>query len=527
MPLPKKLLFYALLTVLTLAALEGMARLAYFLAFDQWYRANRTATPAADSSPDFARQPYWWRIQHPLHGYTDPAPKDDLNRQPPRPGTGDVVLIALAGGSVAESLFPFLDQALSRHFAANNLTRRPVLLRLAMQGMKQPQQTIAAAHLLAAGGHFDILVNLDGHNEIANTRINLNSAVFPFFPIHWDKDADLTAAETLLVGQIGILRRQQAELTRAAGSRLRYTAVFALLQRHRLQRTADRITQLNHALAATQTAYGLERRGPRYPFRWQSPELTRQETQAWYRASLLLSELAQLAGAEYYHFLQPSQYVPNSKSLTAAELACCYQADGADAAEHRAAYPQLLALGAQLQRQGVNYRDLNGIFADNYETLYMDKCCHFNERGRELLAAAIVQQLAPALRRAAAAPPPLSPLTPAAPSQTNELLINADFQVYRAAGRRLLYSKADCSPADTADRFFLHITPADPADLPPDRRQYGFDNRDFRFADAGTVFNGKCIVELPLPHYPITSLRTGQYIYGGAELWAGEYRFPK
>ena len=37
MTLRKKVLFYALLTLFTLAAVEGMARLAYYLAFAEFY----------------------------------------------------------------------------------------------------------------------------------------------------------------------------------------------------------------------------------------------------------------------------------------------------------------------------------------------------------------------------------------------------------------------------------------------------------------------------------------------------------
>ena len=521
MPLPKKFLFYCLLAALTLAALEGMSRLAYFLAFDEWYSVE-TALSVADSTP--LRELYW-RINHPFYSYTYPSATDDLNLMPPRPGADDTVVIALVGGSVAQNIVPNLRQALKRHFAANDLPRRPVLVWLAMRGMKHPQQSIVAANTLSLGGDFAILVNLDGHNEIVEGPDNLKADVFPFFPIHWHKGAGLTPAETLLVGRIGALRQQQVELARAAAGPFRYTALFALPQRYRLQRNATRISQLNHALAAARTAYELEKHGPRPAFP-PAADLPREQAQAWYRGSLLLAQLAQLAGAEYYHFQQPSQYVPGAKPLTAAELACCYVSGGPPETYYRETYPLLLPLGEKLQQQGVNYRDLNGVFADNHATLYMDKCCHFNEQGKELLSAALVERLAPALRRAATGPPPVSALDPAALPRTEELLIDSAFQVYRRSGRRLLYVKADCAPPDTRSPFFLHIIPANPAHLPPGRREYGFNNHDFPFAPAGIMLNNQCIAEQPLPAYPIAAIRTGQYAYDGAELWSGEYHFP-
>ena len=87
---------------------------------------------------------------------------------------------------------------------------------------------------------------------------------------------------------------------------------------------------------------------------------------------------------------------------------------------------------------------------------------------------------------------------------------------------RLLYLRENCAAADTAAGFFLHIVPENPADLPGDRRDAGFANLDFAFARWGGLFDGKCLATVPLPEYPIKSLRTGQYIPGQGEVWAAE-----
>ena len=84
-----------------------------------------------------------------------------------------------------------------------------------------------------------------------------------------------------------------------------------------------------------------------------------------------------------------------------------------------------------------------------------------------------------------------------------------DFDVYMR-GNSLAYLKEPCAPADADARFFLHITPADPSDLPADRRDRGFANLDFRFADRGVYAGGKCVAERELPGYAIARIRTGQ-----------------
>ena len=86
----------------------------------------------------------------------------------------------------------------------------------------------------------------------------------------------------------------------------------------------------------------------------------------------------------------------------------------------------------------------------------------------------------------------------------------------------LIYLRETCAAADTAAGFFLHIIPEDVANLPVDRQAAGFANLDFAFNRWGGHFDGKCLVAVPLPDYPIKELRTGQYIPGQGEVWAAE-----
>ena len=86
----------------------------------------------------------------------------------------------------------------------------------------------------------------------------------------------------------------------------------------------------------------------------------------------------------------------------------------------------------------------------------------------------------------------------------------------------LTYVKEPCALADTAAQFFLHISPADAADLPRWRRQYGFDNRDFDFEWRGVMFDGKCLATVSLPGYAVAGIRTGQHISGQGEIWSVE-----
>ena len=531
MPFRKKVLYYGLMLFLTLLALEGMARLAYYAAYGQGYGGGPDAPGDSISPPPtIARELAPPTIPHPLYGFTDSSMGHALNALPPTQRRAGTAVIGLFGGSVAEEVNPFLQRELSRYFAANGLARQPIVRALATNSIKQPQQVMILSHTLLLGGEFDLIVNLDGFNEASLTAAqSMETGVFPFLPYKWRSFVGLTTAELLRAGRIGVLRREQARLAAAgATSPLRRSAVFGLANRWRRERIAAEIIQRNHDLAATKSYYSLEKYGPR---RWRETEeeLLPEAARVWYRSSAALARLAEMAGAEYYHFRQPNQYVPGAKPLSPAELESAYNPHWYPAILAARGYPQLRAISRDLSSQGINYFDLTGIFVDHPETLYRDKCCHLNARGNELLAAAMVRRLEPALLRLGGETPagPVSALTAARrPPEPDTLLFRGDFQVYRRGATRLRYVRENCTPADTEARFFLHLTPRDLTDLPPPRREADFDNRDFSFAEVGGRFwQGQCMLLFPLPGYPIAQLRTGQYAPGAGELWSGEFAF--
>ena len=87
----------------------------------------------------------------------------------------------------------------------------------------------------------------------------------------------------------------------------------------------------------------------------------------------------------------------------------------------------------------------------------------------------------------------------------------------------LVYTQERCDQEDAQNRFFLHIVPEHPDDLPENRREFGFDNLDFDFFLRGALFAGRCVAMVPLPDYAIASIRTGQFVRGEGELWSAEF----
>ena len=103
-------------------------------------------------------------------------------------------------------------------------------------------------------------------------------------------------------------------------------------------------------------------------------------------------------------------------------------------------------------------------------------------------------------------------------------IIRSDFDVY-LNGRRLIYINDQCDEIDIDNAFFLGIFPVDSNDLPESRRQHGFDNLDFAFADYGFGGGETCFAVRDLPEYPIKRIHTGQFITtedGWHSAWEGD-----
>ena len=96
------------------------------------------------------------------------------------------------------------------------------------------------------------------------------------------------------------------------------------------------------------------------------------------------------------------------------------------------------------------------------------------------------------------------------------------FDVRLTADGKLRYAREGCRPADTADPFFVQITPVDAADLLPAGAESGYNRHNFSFDRDGGSRDaaGRCVVEYELPDYAVADVVTGQYRpETGRQLW--------
>lgn len=428
-PLRKRLLFSAILAVSFLAALEALAWLTGNLVLGRTFSQGQIQERRGaliDSGGRVALRPNVRWVQdepvHPYLGFT-PALAGDRRRfslagatpaSVPR-RTPDRIVVALVGGSFArlfgEQGVPHLVARMGELPAFRGKTIDVV--NLAAGGYKQPQQLMSLAYMLALGAEFDVVINLDGFNDIAlHPTENAAAGVFPAYPRRWHQRVD----GLLQGGPLRLmLRRIQIEEWRAtlarASARLPwrhlYTAnlAYALLDGH----LARQVTSTDHQLL------GEEHSSASIPFVatgatlvfGSDAEMFAYLADLWQRCSRLMQGLATANGARYYHFLQPNQYVPGSKPMGSQERADAWVASNSYRRIVEMAYPKLQEVGRSLVATGVRFTDLTGAFATHAEAIYTDSCCHVNARGNAIVADLLLD----AIRRDVE-PPPAPPRRP-------------------------------------------------------------------------------------------------------------------
>lgn len=309
------------------------------------------------------------------------------------------VIIGVVGGSVASKFTclggEHLKECLrtSPSFADKEL----VVVNFALAGHKQPQQVMSLMYALSLGCEFDLLLNIDGFNEVTlYPSDNWAKGIFPLFPRGWHFTAASLPDPTSrrLLGQMTYYEEEREDWAVRFQGWGSFSPTWNLIWYLRDRSLANRAQRCAVALAEHKPDKRLPyaATGPWRYFRSEE-ELYAELVAIWKRCSLILQRVCQGHGIRYYHFLQPNQYDPGSKELTAEERKKAWQEFHTLRRGAEKGYPRLRLAGQALREEGVRFHDLSRIFVPRKETVYNDPCCHLNQRGNELLAEAIADVL--------------------------------------------------------------------------------------------------------------------------------------
>lgn len=425
-PRLKKLTFKLILLLLVLSMLEGVSCVGLKIVTggasseEVERRKAATAGEAVKGEPGAQGRKPNERVIHPFVGYlfrpgmppTDfttkkptrfPTEQCEVNRhgflsdgpflpQGPSPNT---VRVLITGGSVANNLF-----CKFRSEIAAALGKLPAyqgkafkFVALAFEGWRQPQQLQALSFYLAQGGEADLLLAVDGFNEVASQTVG-----FPYYPEHWRMLVGGTkdARQLGLIGRIEVYRDWRRDLARSMiGVSWPVTLNLSWALADRLLETRGdtanmKLAALVAAAAKTKADFRLD--GPQ---RGQitGRDMPRVGASVWRRSTLVMARLAQQAGIRAYFFLQPSLHMEGAKPLTGEEQALKKQGAPRYKLASDQGYSALEEGVTHLRSQGVKITNLSKVFKESPETLYVDSCCHFNAAGNRLMIQAMVEAM--------------------------------------------------------------------------------------------------------------------------------------
>jgi len=275
-------------------------------------------------------------------------------------------------------------------------------------GYKQPQQLMLLGYLFARGIRPDLVLEIDGFNEVALGNDNATRRLHPLYPpfIPWARLGSFGGASPeLLDAQLATWREwRRAERVAASASRspLLHSALIGrwTIRRLRCMRARWIEAQRGYMDLLGSQAGDEPWRGP--PFEEGPEAAPGRVARAWKDASLDMRALCAERGIAYVHVLQPTLHDEGSKPATQEELRVGTMLDTWREGV-RAGYPLLREAGEELRAQGVDFLDLSRAFSDVEQSVYYDGC-HFDDRGNEILAERIAEAVLAALERERARP---------------------------------------------------------------------------------------------------------------------------
>ena len=416
---PKKIIFSVALVFSLYLLLELFSYLSFFFIFKTWFSFGDMARErnallqtsqiaGTDKREDFLSKVIAsdkHTVIHPYYGFIG-IPHKSANKYgfygPDVPVVQsfakDKVVIAILGGSVAAQQ-GIRSQELVAELRKHSFfkDKKITVLNLAIGAYKQPQQLMVLNDILAHGGHFDIVINIDGFNELfVGYNRNHTKHVSIFFASGWfDRVKGMVSLEIqAIMGEIKIVEEERREYARFFSRFLPAHMVTAnLFWKLKDRRFYYKLIKLRSILSKSDNQPGSvdtkhrtidNRAFTGLPEKYKDlRQFSLDVTKHWARCSTMLHNMVTNQGGHYFHFLQPNIFLFGSKQPTSPKEK--------EAAAMRwrlknciVGYPYLRAAGRRLAEMGINFVDATMLFADTKDPIYTD-VCHYNDKGKGMM----------------------------------------------------------------------------------------------------------------------------------------------
>jgi hypothetical protein len=313
------------------------------------------------------------------------------------PGRPNEFRILIVGGSVAAIFGNTGRKQFAKRLSASKLLggRKVVFIREGRASYKQPQQLMLVSYLFSLGLIPDMVLNLDGFNEVAISCSNPERGLYMHYPshTHWLSVTADSAARPETLEVFRQLRLARSSAARNADISLQrhlwWSALYGTWIEHSMTGRRKKVRKL-------QARYGSllgEQRLPAPEFELgPRPERAALAVAMWKRSSRALNALCKGHGVYYVHALQPTLFDTGSKPLRSIEIEKAELTHISWKECVRTGYPLLREAGQQLLMAGVKFCDTSMVFATEESPLYYD-ACHFSGEGNRILADALADAI--------------------------------------------------------------------------------------------------------------------------------------
>ncbi|MBW3586063.1 MAG: hypothetical protein KY448_09510 [Cyanobacteria bacterium 0813] len=310
-------------------------------------------------------------------------------------------IIGVFGGSVANNLAveEYKNQILSKKLQIypEFADREIVVLNFGNGGYKQPQQLLILNYFLALGQELDLVINIDGFNEVALSNLNNKAeveigmpSVQHIQPLTGLANNNLPPEAMSSIVEINETKKQlKAGIDKLQTCQLALCHAVTSLQVKQLVNNYQQavvkydsqVKQSNSDTANSSIVYI-----PKADSVLQDAAAFEKMASMWYKSSIGMNQILSSRKIKYFHFIQPNQYYPTKRAFTAKEKEIAINKESPYIEGVKKGYPVLLSKVDDLQKARVNVFNAVNILDNTKETVYKDACCHYNSLGEQVLA---------------------------------------------------------------------------------------------------------------------------------------------
>ncbi|MEG4496835.1 hypothetical protein QUB05_11940 [Microcoleus sp. F10-C6] len=322
-------------------------------------------------------------------------------------------IIGVFGGSVASNygVFEVQNKILPQYLKQlpGLKDKEFVILSFATGGYKQPQQLLILNYFLALGQELDLVVNIDGFNEVALSNLNNKNQV----------DLAMPSIQHIL------------PLTSLANNSLSTKAMKATI---RIQENKARINQglerlQNCSLAACDALTSVYVQNLVNNYKTDVIKFEKERTKPkkddsgsviyintnksvlrdsvafqemalnWAKSSIFMHKVLSASNVPYFHVLQPNQYYQTKRVFGEAEKQIAFNKDTPYAKAVQIGYPALFKKFPNLEKNNINIVNAVNVFDKTKEAVYVDSCCHYNQAGEVVFSNYVGRSILESLRK--------------------------------------------------------------------------------------------------------------------------------